>query len=372
MSFAKKEATVHPFSARGITLEYVNSLMARHSPDVRISDLAVVEERLFGDEYVSTTGRVTIDVSYAAGAPADLPSRLIVKLALGVERNMASLYANEVDFYSRLRSELTLEAPRAYGSAYDAGSGSFALVLEDLRSRGAVFPNVTTDVSLDSLKSVLGMQAKLHAHFWDSPRFKPGGDLEWVQTHLEGPLADHYLNDSAAVIQEQIDTIQHKREMVQRLRTTGDELRANMIAMFRHRQTLPQTIVEGDMHIGNTYVLPDGTGGLTDWQLMVRSHHMHDVNYVIITGLSIEDRREYEQDLLRHYLDCLGREGVKQVPSFDETWLEYRRAIVWSLYVGWLIVPIVTYGWEVNFMNHLRLTTAYEDHETGRLIAPLL
>jgi hypothetical protein len=372
MSFPKKGATVHPVSAEGITLEYVNSLIARLSPDIRLGDLHVVEEKVFGDEFVSTTGRVTIDVSYAAGSPADLPSRLVVKLALGVERNMEPHYANEVDFYSRLRSELKLEAPRVYGAAYDAGSRSFALVLEDLRIRGAVFPNVTTDVSLDSLKSLLGMQAKLHAHFWESPRFQPGGDLEWVQTHLEGPLADHYLNRSAAVIQNQIDTVQHKREMVQRLRTSGDELRANMIAMFRHRQTLPQTIVEGDMHIGNTYLLPDGTGGLTDWQLMCRSHHMHDVNYLIITGLSIEKRREHECELLRYYLDCLGREGVRQVPSFEESWLEYRRAIVWSLYVGWLIVPIVTYGWEVNFMNHLRLTTAYEDHETGKLIAPLM
>ena len=372
MSFAKKEATVHPFSAEGITLDYVNSLMARLSPDIGLTDFHVVEEKIFGDPFVSTTGRVTIDASYAAGSPAGLPSRLVIKLALGVERNMASLYANEVDFYSRLRSELQLEAPRVYGADYDSGSGSFALVLEDLRIRGAVFPNVTTDVSLDSLKSLLSMQAKLHAHFWESPRFQPGGDLEWVQTHLKGPLADHYVNDAAAVIQNEIDTVQHKREMVQRLRTSGDELRANMIAMFRHRQTLPQTIVEGDMHIGNTYLLPDGTGGLTDWQLMCRSHHMHDVNYLIITGLSIERRREHERELLRYYLDCLGREGVRQVPSFEESWLEYRRAIVWSLYVGWLIVPIVTYGWEVNFMNHLRLTTAYEDHETGRLIAPLL
>jgi hypothetical protein len=372
MSFPRKEATVHPVSAKGITLEYVNSLMEQHSPDIRVSDLHVVEEKLFGDAFVSTTGRVTVDVTYADGSPADLPERLVIKLALGVERNMAPHYANEVDFYRRLRPELNLEAPRVYGSAYDAGSGSFALVLEDLRTRGAVFPNVTTDVSLDSVKSLLGMQAKLHAHFWESPRFEAGGDLDWVQTHLEGPLAEHYLGRSAAVIQNEIDTVQHKREMVQRLRTSGAELRANMIAMFRHRQTLPQTIVEGDMHIGNTYLLPDGSGGLTDWQLMCRSHHMHDVNYLIITGLSIEKRREHERELLRYYLDCLGREGVRQVPSFEEAWLEYRRAIVWSLYVGWLIVPIVTYGWEINFMNHLRLTTAYEDHQTGRLIAPLL
>ena len=42
--------------------------------------------------------------------------------------------------------------------------------------------------------------------------------------------------------------------------------------------------------------------------------------------------------------------------------------LVWGVYIGWLTTPVVNYGWEINVMNHLRLTTAYEDHETAKLV----
>ena len=42
---------------------------------------------------------------------------------------------------------------------------------------------------------------------------------------------------------------------------------------------------------------------------------------------------------------------------------------------GWhalVTTPVVNYGWEINVMNHLRLTTAYEDLETAKLVDALL
>jgi hypothetical protein len=42
--------------------------------------------------------------------------------------------------------------------------------------------------------------------------------------------------------------------------------------------------------------------------------------------------------------------------------------MVWNVYVGWLTTPVVNYGWEINVMNHLRLVTAFEDLETGKLV----
>src|SRR3546814_12822049 len=77
-------------------------------------------------------------------------------------------------------------------------------------------------------------------------------------------------------IQQEIDGENFKRELVQRLRTTGDELLAGVRAVQKHQSTLQQTLLHGDTHLGNTYLLPDGRGGLLDWQLMVRGHHMHN------------------------------------------------------------------------------------------------
>lgn len=40
-----------------------------------------------------------------------------------------------------------------------------------------------------------------------------------------------------------------------------------------------------------------------------------------------------------------------------------------SVYVGELTTPVVNHGWESDVMNKFRLTPAFENHETARLIA---
>lgn len=102
--------------------------------------------------------------------PADLPARLVIKIAHGVDSVMAPLYENEVSFYNRIRPELDLETPRSFGAGFDAETSDFAIVLEDLAQRGASFSNVLMPVSLDNVRSLLSQQAKLHARFWQSPR----------------------------------------------------------------------------------------------------------------------------------------------------------------------------------------------------------
>src|SRR3546814_9190384 len=85
------------------------------------------------------------------------------------------------------------------------------------------------------------------------------------------------------------------------------------------------TLLHGDTHLGNIYLLPDGRAGLLDWQLVVRGHHMHDVNYIVTTALSIGDRRNHERDLLAYYLDRLKAHGVAAAPDLEESWTEYKR-----------------------------------------------
>ena len=359
----------HPVSAEGLTPAYLTTLMAGTVPGVRVDSVAIAGAKTYGEQMVSTAGRVMVEVTYAAGSPAALPERLVLKLARGVDTIMAPFYANEVAFYAKLRPELTIEAPRCFGADFDAETTRFCIVLEDLTARGAHFPNVTQRTGPQDVRALLDTIASLHASFWNSPRF--GGDLHWVQTHLAGGVAELMNGAATHYIQHEIETENFKREMVQRLRTTGAELLAGVRAVQRHQSRLPQTLLHGDMHLGNSYKLSDGTGGLLDWQLTVRGHCMHDVHYIIATGLSIEDRRAHERDLLRYYLDALARHGVANVPSFEDSWTEYRRALVWAVYIGWLTTPVVNYGWEINVLNHLRLMTAYEDLETARAVKAL-
>jgi hypothetical protein len=362
---------VIPTDADAFTPELLNAIVRPWNSDVVIEAVTIVENKAYGDGMVSTAARAILDVVYAPASRANLPTRLALKLGRSPDFLIGPLYENEVRFYNQLQPEIPeVVTPLSLGGAYDAATQQFGLLLGDLTLEGARFPNVLTQVSLDEMRALLTNLAKLHARFWQSSRFAT--DLAFVETHVDGALATFMRDIVPITIQQEIDTERFKGELVERLRTSGPELRAGVQKLHRHQQTLPHTLLHGDTHIGNTYLLPDGRGGLLDFQLTVRGHHMHDVNYLITTALSIGTRRSHERELLAFYLDRLQAFGVTMVPSFEDSWTEYRRTLIWGVYIGWLTTNIANYGWEICVLNHLRLTTAFEDHDTARLVAALV
>lgn len=84
------------------------------------------------------------------------------------------------------------------------------------------------------------------------------------------------------------------------------------------------TLLHQDTHLANWYALPDGSMGIADWQCVARGQWALDVAYALAIGLTTEDRRDWERDLIRVYLDRL-TEKVSEPPSFEEAWLAYRQ-----------------------------------------------
>lgn len=368
-----------PTDPQDLTLEHLNAALAAHSPGVVLSGYEVTETHLWGGGQASSAGRIVIAPAYAPGGPDGLPARLIVKVAKTDPqsddpkqvRGTGALYRNEVNVYTRLQPASFLEAPAVFAGVYDADTSTFLLLMEDLRDRGARFGVVTSPVTLDTVRSLLDQLASLHARYWDSPEF--AGGLSWMEAHTRGDLYRVFNTPQAApaFIARQVETEQFKREMVQRLGTSVDGLFRQFQRVQQHQARLPQTVCHGDTHIQNTYILPDGRGGLLDWQLASQGFALHDVSYLLATALSVADRRAHERELLAYYREQLQVRGVAETPDLDKLWLEYRRAMVWGVYIGWLTTPVVNYGWEITVMNHLRVMTAYEDLETGKAIDAL-
>lgn len=363
-----------PTDANDLTPDDLNLVLAPAGGQL-IADFEVVEVHLWGEGHASSAGRIVIEPVYGAAAPAGLPKRLVVKVAKTDPssddpkqvRGTGALYRNEVDIYTRLEPSSFLEAPRVLGGRYESETSTFLLVMEDLRERGASFGSVTRPVSLEGVQSLLAALAKLHARYWQSSELT--GALSWMEAHTRGDLHRVFNTPEAAprFIAHQVETEQFKREMVQGIGETVDSLFAGFQRLQRHQATLPQTVCHGDCHIANTYFLSDGRGGLLDWQLASQGYAMHDVSYLIATALSVAERRRNEGELLAYYRDRLQAEGAL-APSAEDLWLEYRRALVWGVYIGWLTTPVVNYGWEVTVMNHLRLMTAYQDLETRKAL----
>ncbi|MFA7553878.1 MAG: phosphotransferase [Spongiibacteraceae bacterium] len=358
-----------PASVKEFTPELFTNLLQQQYPQAVVESFEIVKALQYGEGMVSTAARAILNFTYQPGCVDNLPTRVILKLAYDLEDLPSPLYVNEVNFYKKIRQEITIEAPRCLGAHYDPDSRHFALLLEDLGERSAQFPNALAPLTIAQVESVLDNLASLHAQFWQSPRFS--SDLNWLETHVSGELADFMNKQVPYAIQHEIDTNMFKHELVAKMGSSGDELLSGLLAVQRHQSTLPQTLLHGDTHIGNVYLLAEGPG-LLDWQLMVRGYCIHDVNYFITTALPIDQRRLYERDLLQHYLSKLAHYGVKNPPSFDEAWKEYRRTLIWGVYIGWLTTNVANYGWEINTLNLLRLTTAYDDLGTDALVKELL
>jgi hypothetical protein len=373
-------ATTLPTRAEDLSVDVLNRVMASWVPGASLTSFEVVETHVWGSGQVSSAGRIVIKPTYANDTPTGLPNHIVIKVAKTLPDDPATpnpiaggggaLYSNEVNVYAKLKPSTFMEAPVSLGGAYDAATNSMLLLLEDLRDRGVSFASVIVPTSLERMRSLLDQLALLHARYWNNAELKA---LSWLQTHTTGSISMVFNTPAAApkFIAQQIASEQFKREMVERLGSNVDELFRNFQLVQQHQARLAQTVCHGDTHIGNTYILPDDRGSLLDWQLTSQGYAMHDVSYLIASGLTIEARRAHERELLAYYRQQLLSRGTLDVPSQEDFWTEYRRAMIWGVYIGWLTTPTINYGWEITVLNHLRMMTAYEDLDTGQLISNL-
>lgn len=392
-----------PESEAGLTPEWLQAAVARRHPGVRVRSVELVDASRAGDGLASTADRLAIGVTYEDGHDGGLPRRMMLKTILlgggmrvgpgairGIAASMDALgrlpfgaaargavfrgltrfqerfpqapdamYENEVRFYRDIRPELTLETPATYASLRDPRSRRFGVLMEDLGQRRARFPTALDALTADDMRSLLSTLAALHAHFWRSPRLT--ADLAWVPTSTSGGMFEVFDGLGLELIRAQLELYPFKRALIAPVGRDLDAMWAATWANQRAMKAEPETLLHGDPHIGNTYLLPEGGGGLLDWQLMMRGCYAHDVTYVIASGLPTEVRRREERALITHYLEALAANGVRDVPPFDAAFELYRRTISWGLVIGWLITPPQNYGEELTAANIRRLATAAVD-----------
>jgi hypothetical protein len=395
-----------PIDLRALDASAVQHLLHRLHPEARVESVEILERAACGDGLASTADRITVGLRYAAGHDAGLPHRMILKtlllhpllrfgppsiLALARASRAAEalpgigaaaraflfglvgvyqryfphapdpMYVNEVRFYTELRPSLELEAPAAYGGHFDTRNRHFGILMEDLRLRGAHFPNALEELPLATLRDLLRQLARLHGRFWRSAQLE--GELAWLPDRLSGGMYPVFEGIGRELIRHHVRDHQARAALIRPLGRSIDELWRDVWAAQRVLASGPLTLLHGDTHVGNTYTLPDGTGGLYDFQLTVRGHWANDFAYLVITALRPETRRREERALLRLYLDELARHGATGVPSTDAAWRDYRLAAIWGLVIGWLITPTANYGPAITEANIARLVSACADLE---------
>ncbi len=403
---------VFPAAVDDLTPTLLTELLSERYPGVVVEKVRIIDRAQCGDGVASTADRVVLGLDFAPGCDAGVPAHLMLKTILlnrhlrfgmpmivGIGRSMnrldaipllgrairplvfssmtfyqkffphapEAMYATETLFYHTIRHELEIEAPQSYASVFDEQTGHFGVIMEDLTLRDVRFPNAISPVSVEEMRSLIRTLAVLHAAYWNSPRFDT--DLSWVATTSSGGMYPVFDAIGLDIIRDQVKKNVFKQELIAPLNRSLDQLWQDLWRVQETFEGGPITLCHGDTHIANTYLLPDGRGGLLDWQLMVRGCWAHDLTYLMVTGLEPEVRRAQERDLIAMYLEELRRHGVERPPSVEEAWLRHRQAVVWGLVIGWLITPPANYGEAITAANIGRMVTAAQDLETFRALS---
>jgi hypothetical protein len=311
--------------------EWMTSAISSRHPDAKVRDVSVK------DREDGTNRRARLGLTYAAGfgpetvfMKANEPAHRLVHVRNGNLFGEAQLFASGVP--------LAVDHPLVYRSIVDRRRMDFLLVMEDLASRRADPRDATRPMSVDQVAHGLRGLARLHSQYWGfSERTHPA--LRWVQTWepSEGwqiglkqrvPIG---LDRGGAELPAEVT------------RYGGDEIVGIWARYVASLTEGPMTLLHGDAHIGNTYVLSDGDVGFLDWQVVRRGEWSQDVGYFLIGALAEKDRRDNEADLVEEYRNSL-EVPRDQVPSADEAWLRYRTTPAYGLAI-WLST-LGTDGWQ--------------------------
>ncbi|MGE5697666.1 MAG: phosphotransferase [Candidatus Sericytochromatia bacterium] len=295
-----------PRTLDDVTREFLSKIMRRE----------VTSSKVIGsDRGTSSRARLALSGN-------DVPDSVFLKMpaktvATRLIGELGRLAQTEVLFYRELSPRLT-GVPACYGSCFDAVTGRFVLVLEDLAADSCDFPDTLHPLDKDQASKVVELLARLHAAFWNQP-------VDWVYSASEDRtslLTRSLLNMSARRLADRIN--------VEEGRFIIDNYRA-VAALIDRR---PNTVMHGDAHPGNVY-FRNGEAGLLDWQAVRRGHPGRELAYTLVTSMTTADRQACERDLLAAYRRALAAAGGPDLDA-DDLWLRYRQGSLYA-YVAALI-----------------------------------
>ncbi|MDQ6525891.1 phosphotransferase [Nocardioides sp. LHD-245] len=307
-------STELPLTLDEVTPAWLSGALGTAFAGVRVGAVTRQGER------AGTSTSATFVLDYEDdGGHADLPRSVYIKGGFDevMRRRVWVALIQEARFFAELAPDVPINIPRSYFSGVDEAVGQGVVILEDMAPRGVEFGHITRDRGPDTVARVIELQARLHARFWNSPRLDAYAD--WGQPQrvfLRYLLREKSWDDVLTrAYGDRILDIFPDRDFALRALERCWEL----------DDALPRTLLHGDPHSGNQFFEADGAPGFNDWQCTFPGAPGHDHAEMLVSSLSVEERRAHERDLIAHYREVLVAEGVADAPSLDELFLSYRQ-----------------------------------------------
>ena len=269
-----------------------------------------------GTGQMSESRRITI--AYTDG-PDSGPSSVVMKTASSDENSRAAgvglgVYEREVRFYRELAARLGGPLPECHVAVIDPKEGWFTLLLEDVwpASQG----DQLSGCSLEQARLAVHELARLHAPVFADSQL---GATPWL--NQENVLGQALLTQLLPVFLERYgDRVAPEHQEVCR------RFIASLDGWVADRRP-PLGLVHGDYRLDNM-LFGDADAPrrfvTVDWQTVGWGPVMTDLSYFLGSSLTVEDRREHSQELVREYYDALHAHGVRGF-GWEECWHGYRR-----------------------------------------------
>jgi Phosphotransferase enzyme family len=323
-----RSTTDVPRTPDDLTPEWLTACLCGDHPGAAVTAI----ENLGGTTGTSTRRRLRVaynDAGRAAGLQEHLYAKTTTTITQRLILGLTGIIEVEGQSYERALPLVDIEAPRGYFASFDPRSWrSFVLTEDVAATRGAEFFSPQSELTRDQTKELLTAMARWHGTLWEHPVLAGG----WLQTTAERQVALSRFLDWG------------KRSAVG-FKRVGSELPA--FALQRHEEAVrafarsmqlgsagPMTFLHGDPHSGgNFYVTREERMGWADWGVCLRGSWGYDYSYFITASLPVEHRREWERELLGHYLEELANAGGEP-PTFEDAWLIYRQQMIYP-FIAW-------------------------------------
>jgi len=260
-----------------------------------------------------------------SGAPASVvgkfPSPEPVSRATGIN---GGIYEREVRFYREVAPTVRIRTPRCYAGAFDAATGDFVLLLEDLAP--ARQGDQIAGCSVAEAERALVELAGLHALRWGEAALI---GLDWLPRATPESLKRREATYQA-VWPRFLETY------AEALPPGGAELGerfGHALSRGLDPGDAVRCVTHGDYRIDNMMFGTEEGGyplAVVDWQTVAIGVGAWDAAYFLGAGPLVEDRRANEERLLRRYYDALLEGGVSGY-AWDACWRDYRRGSLHGL-----------------------------------------
>lgn len=309
-----------------LTPELLTKLMADHTGGATVNS---VRAEAVGTGQMAICLRLELEYRVPGAGPASVVAKLPSLDPASREAAKAlRCYEIEVSFYRELHSEVDVSTPAIYYADLDVEATDFLLLMEDVSP--ALQGDQLAGCSFEQAAAAVVELAGLHSPLWGHNRLE---DLGWLHRNTDdtqGALAGLVRSLYPGFLERYAD------RLTPEVRAASDRLVEGIEGYERNRPR-PWTVTHGDFRLDNLLFRDDGPKVavfVVDWQTAVLGPGASDLSYFLGSAFPPEQRRVFEEELVRAYHEQLAKAGVEL--SWPDLWSQYRRFAF-----GGLIMAIV-------------------------------